>query len=134
VVLSGCSSPKAGEASAEAVEVASVPAPVVEVGEPVPVVEAGEPVKIPLHPLLAKAYSEVNFTDGVNEEEAETIADTYFDIYISGNGMANGVTDKGETWEVATFIDYDMRPWEPIQVDKKTGEMACKGYPSVSPR
>jgi hypothetical protein len=112
------------------------PAPPAEPAKPAePAPPAVEPAAAPakLHPLLVQAYGEINASDGIDQSEAEVIADTYFDLYISGNGMANGVTDKGATWEVATFIDYDMRPWEPIQVDKKTGTMACKGYPTVSP-
>jgi hypothetical protein len=109
------------------------PGAAVEPAAEAPAAAASEPVvQAQQHPLLMRAYSEIKLEDGVDEVEAETIADTYFDLYISGNGMANGVEDRGEAWEVQTFIDYDMRPYEPIRVDKKSGRMTCAGHPTVT--
>jgi hypothetical protein len=80
---------------------------------------------------VAAVFERINLDDGVDKREALKVAEAYFLMFISGCGMADGVVDKGDAWEVATFVDYEMRAYEPNFVDKTTGRTSCTGHPTV---
>ncbi len=64
----------------------------------------------------------IELSDGVNFDEANTILDNF---YLSGKadgcGAPGNVVDSGKQWKAATFIGMVPKRSHPIFIDKKTG-------------
>lgn len=81
---------------------------------------------------MKEAYSKIKLDDGIDKEEAFTLASAYFDAYISGCGAASrDPIDRGAKWEVKTVFGYAAQPYEPIFIDKKTGTITCAKGPTI---
>lgn len=82
---------------------------------------------------MANAYSEVCLEDGIDNEEATTLAGVYFTWHISGCGAIRQVIDDGSQWKFETVVGFAAKPYKPIFVDKKTGMITCSKGPTVKP-
>jgi hypothetical protein len=64
----------------------------------------------------------VELSDGINLDEANTILDNfYLSGKASGCGAPGNVVDSGKQWKAATFVGMDATRSHPIYIDKKTG-------------
>ncbi|MHC4552592.1 MAG: hypothetical protein ACYSUT_07490 [Planctomycetota bacterium] len=81
---------------------------------------------------MAEAYSAIALEDGINKDEAEVLAETYFTWYISGCGATSEAIDNGDQWEVKTFFGVAAKPYSPIYIDKQTGKITCSKGPTIS--
>ena len=69
--------------------------------------------------------------DGINEQEADIIAQSYFIRFGFGCGAAAKVTDGGEYWVSRTYVGYAAVPYEPIRIDKRTGCVTWSNGPTI---
>ncbi len=75
----------------------------------------------------------INIDDGVSAEEASILADSYFMFFVSGCGALDRPIDKNDYWEFNAYIgDSGTKMNETIRVDKLTGAVSMKGYPSCN--
>lgn len=73
----------------------------------------------------------VNFTDGVDREEARRLAGRYFAEF---HGACGGVDYAGETpdsWSFSTVVGFAAAPGEAIVVRKDGTRISQKGSPDV---
>lgn len=79
-----------------------------------------------------KQLQSINLTDGVSFEEADFLGGEYFSRYVSGCGVTGKPIDKGDYWQIEIFVGV-AAVWseEKIHIDKATGVISLKGYPTV---
>jgi hypothetical protein len=81
---------------------------------------------------LATELKAVTVEDGVDEAEANVIAQSYFLRFGPGCGYAADVTDGGPVWISAAHVGYAGVPTrEPIRIDKRTGRVTWGNGPTV---
>ncbi len=74
----------------------------------------------------------IKFGDGINFEEAEILSSEYFGRHVSGCGIVGKPTDEGEYWVSIAYFGFAGVPLEePIKIEKKTGTISMKGYPTI---
>ena len=74
----------------------------------------------------------VDIADGINSEEAEILSSEYFWRYVSGCGYAGKPKADGNFWSSVVYFGYAGTPLqEKIEINKRTGAITMKGYPSV---
>ena len=74
-------------------------------------------------PSLQADAQPVDYTDGINADEAQSLGNEYFTQHM-GCGVVGDAKDAGDKWELPTFVGYAGKPAEPIQIDKMTGQMS----------
>jgi len=73
----------------------------------------------------------VDLKTGITFDQANAIAEFYFQHHISGCGSADAALDRGSRWEVTPRIGYAGSPGkDPIIIDKHTGRVSWKGGPA----
>ncbi|MFH1371995.1 MAG: hypothetical protein ABII09_12020 [Planctomycetota bacterium] len=81
---------------------------------------------------MCKMVKDINMSDGVNENEAETLADVYFCRFTpSSCGGIGRPVDKQDYWDVPVAIGYAAQPWGVIVVDKQTAKMSWEHGPTI---
>ena len=73
----------------------------------------------------------VNYRDGINREEAESLAYDYFYKNVSGCGYLTPPLDKRDQWEMEMRVGYAGVPSGKILVDKKDGSVKRISYPGT---
>jgi hypothetical protein len=68
--------------------------------------------------------------DGINLQEANIIAQSYFIRFGPGCGAAADVIDGGDVWISKVFVGYAATPRESILIDKHTGRVTWKYGPT----
>ena len=86
-----------------------------------------------LKKTMNEAYSKVTIDDGIDKDEANTLASTYFLMYISGCGGVTEIIDQNNKWEVKTVFGYAAIPFDSIFIEKATGEITCVKGPIIEP-
>ncbi len=75
----------------------------------------------------------VKIEDGINNEEAEILCSEYFWRYISGCGYAGKPIDEGDNWSSIACFGIAGTPLEyKIKINKNTGTISMKGYPTIA--
>ena len=82
---------------------------------------------------MAECYSKIALSDGVDEKEANELAQVYFLQCISGCGNAGEVVDTGKNWESKTLVGRGAQPGDSIFIEKDTGKITCKSGPTIEP-
>lgn len=75
----------------------------------------------------------IDVTDGISQQEANTISFTYFLNYLSVNGNLSAPLDNGDCWITTCQVGINKIAMKyPIIIDKVTGKTYMEGYPEVS--
>ena len=70
--------------------------------------------------------------DGINLQEANIIAQSYFLRFGPGCGVATTVSDDGAYWVAKTYIGIAAVPTrEPIRINKRTGQVTWSDGPTI---
>jgi hypothetical protein len=80
-----------------------------------------------------RTVKDINISDGVDQEEAETLAHVYF-WRFSPTGGGSGVfqpVDMQNYWNAPVVFGYAGQPWGSIKIDKKTARMSWEHGPVV---
>jgi hypothetical protein len=82
--------------------------------------------------VLCKMVKDVNVSDGVNQKEAEVLADTYYRCFatIACGGVFPSV-DMQNYWDVPVAIGIAGQPYGSIKIDKKTARMTWEHGPTI---
>jgi len=82
--------------------------------------------------LLQAQLKMVAVEDGISQQTADIIAQSYFLRFGPGCGMAANVTDGGGFWISNTYVGYAGVPTvEPIRVDKHSGRVTWSDGPTI---
>ncbi len=82
---------------------------------------------------LASEIGKANLKTGVTFEQANAIAQFYFQHHVSGCGGADPAVDRGSRWEVTPRLGIAGIPSKtPIVIDKYTGIISRKDGPTLS--
>ena len=81
---------------------------------------------------LKVQLSTVVVEDGINLQEANIIAQSYFIRFGPACGAAEDATDGGEVWIAKTYIGIAGMPTrEPIRIDKHSGRVKWSNGPTI---
>ena len=80
-----------------------------------------------------KAATSFSATDGVDQHEANLLAQAFFLWKIGGCGFADAPGDDGEEWRSRPRIGYAGQPGsEFIRIDKRTGTVSYASEPPAT--
>jgi hypothetical protein len=82
-------------------------------------------------PTPANLLSTVNFTDGITQQEAYTIARAYFTKHI-GCGNFSGISEAKDAWQVEGQVGRGAKPIKGFFIHKKTGALISTIGPSYA--
>jgi hypothetical protein len=74
---------------------------------------------------------EVVVEDGINAQEADIIAQSYFVRFGWGCGAAATVVESDTAWVAKTYFGFAADPREPIRIDKRTGRVTWSQGPTI---
>lgn len=80
---------------------------------------------------MAQAYAGMQRDDGIDEQEAQVLADHYFAAFISGCGSVMQATQKGDEYHCTTVVGRGATPGPVIVVHAASGAIRSATYPSV---
>src|SRR5688500_8257155 len=72
---------------------------------------------------LQMQMREVVVEDGINAQEADIIAQSYYLRFGWGCGTAAPVAENDSSWIAKTYVGPAAEPREPIRIDKRTGRV-----------
>ena len=82
---------------------------------------------------LASEIGKANLKTGITFEQANAIAQFYFQHHVSGCGGADPAVDRGSRWEVTPRLGIAVIPSKtPIVIEKYTGTISRKDGPTLS--
>lgn len=82
---------------------------------------------------LASEIGKADLKAGITFEQANAIAQFYFQHYVSGCGGADPAVDRGSRWEVTPRLGIaGIRSKTPIVIEKYTGTISRKDGPTLS--
>lgn len=80
---------------------------------------------------LQAQMREVVVEDGINAQEADIIAQSYFSRFGWGCGAVGEVVESDTSWVAKTFFGFGAEPREPIRIDKRTGRVTWSHGPTI---
>ena len=80
---------------------------------------------------LRRQMREVVVEDGINAQEADIIAQSYFVRFGWGCGAAAPVAESDTAWVAKTYFGYGADPREPIRIDKLSGRVTWSHGPTI---
>lgn len=83
---------------------------------------------------MLAAYQQVDLSDGISQEEALGLAESYFEVFVSGCGglSPGGIERVDEVWLVPTVVGFAAAEGPTLVVHAETGTLSTSGGPEVS--
>jgi hypothetical protein len=82
----------------------------------------------PPYELWKYQLDNINYSDGIDYREADTIIQNFaFTKKAAGCGATGAIVDYGVYWKVATYVGFSAKKGRPIFIYKKNGRISQDG-------